>query len=66
MRVSGAAPSHEGPRGVGYREEGPRVEEAELERESGAASSPHLQAWGARQENQDAPGAARQPSGRET
>lgn len=66
MPVSGAAPSHEGPRGVGYGEEGPRVEESELERESGAASSPHIQAGGPREKKQDAPGAARQPSGRET
>lgn len=62
--VSGAAPSHEGPRGVGYREEGPRVEEAELERESEATNS-HLRA-GAREEKQDVPGAARQRRGRET
>lgn len=47
VRVSGAAPSlHEGLRRVGHGENGPRVEEVELEREPGVASSPHLQAGG--------------------
>lgn len=55
--VSGAAPSHEGPRGVGYREEGPRVEEAELERESEATNS-HLRAG-------DQGGKARRPGSSE-